>query len=202
MTVGGATAAGPITLSLPAGAVKTADGIFNQASTSTDNTVEYVIPTPLTVSVATAAGQAEPSTSSALAFDIVFSEPVDGFEASDVTLSGTAPGAGAVLTGTGPAYVLTVNVTAPGTVILSVPAGVATSATWDLPNLASEPAQVTATYEIAPTTPTTPAAPAADLAATGAPHVPIGLPIGLLVTGGILAITATTRSRMVTNHSR
>lgn len=96
-------------------------------------------PQPPQVTVNVASGQADPTTEASLEFDIVFSEAVSGFAASDVTLSGTATGTLAKsITGTGPAYVLHVTgMTGAGTVVASIAAGVCTSVATGLGNEAS-----------------------------------------------------------------
>jgi VCBS repeat-containing protein len=80
---------------------------------------------PLTVSVNTAAGQFSPSTTSEVAFDVLFSEPVRGFTVSDVLLSGLPLGASASVTGRGATYQVVVRgLTGGGTITASIPAGV------------------------------------------------------------------------------
>ena len=87
-------------------------------------TVEFDGTAP-TVTVARASGQTEPTTGLPVRFAVTFSEPVFGFDASDVVVGGTAPGARTVIvTGSGSSYVVTVDgPTDTGTVTLSVKAG-------------------------------------------------------------------------------
>jgi hypothetical protein len=86
--------------------------------------VDHVAPT---VTVARAATQADPTMGSSVQFTAAFSEPVDGFTASDVLISGTAGGTlTAVVTGSLDAYTITINgITSDGTVGVSVPANTA-----------------------------------------------------------------------------
>src|SRR5438034_988833 len=79
-----------ITPSLP-DALPISAGNGNTASTSTDNTVTFD-PTPPTVTINQAAGQADPTSTAPITFTAVFSEPVSGFTGSDVVIGGTAGG--------------------------------------------------------------------------------------------------------------
>ncbi len=107
------------------------------------------------VTVNQAAGQADPTATSPIRFDVVFSEPVTGFDAADVILSGTAAGPlTATVTGSGATYTVTVSgMTSRGTVIATIRAGAATDPATD-PSFASTSSDNTVTY----TTPVTPAA--------------------------------------------
>jgi hypothetical protein len=85
----------------------------------------------ITVTVNQALGQADSTDSNPVRFDVVFSEPVTGFTASDVTLSGTADRSGATITISGgpAAYIITVDdLAGNGTVIASLAANVAATA--------------------------------------------------------------------------
>ena len=104
-------------------------GNANTASTSTDNTVTWDVVAP-TVTINQAAGQADPTNASPINFTVVFSEAVTNFATGDVTLAGTA---GGTHDGHGHRLGTTYNVavtgmTATGTVIASIAAGVATDA--------------------------------------------------------------------------
>src|SRR5207244_1805463 len=94
--------------------------------------------TPPTVTINQAAGQADPTNSSPINFTAVFSEPVSGFSGAGVTLSGTAGGTKTATVSGGPsAYNVAVSgMTTSGTVIASIPAGVAQDAAGN-PNTAS-----------------------------------------------------------------
>jgi hypothetical protein len=126
VSVSGMSDPGTVTASIPAGAAQDAVGNLSLAATSTDNTVAFD-GTPPSVVVAQAAGQADPATSGPIRFLVIFSEPVTGFTAEDVVLSGTAPGPLAVtVSGSGSIYTVSVSgMSGLGTVTASIPAGAA-----------------------------------------------------------------------------
>jgi len=79
-----------------------------------------------TVTVNQAADQADPTGGSPINFTVEFSAPVDDFATGDVTLSGTAGATTAEVTGSGTTYNVAVRgMTGNGTVIVSIPVGVA-----------------------------------------------------------------------------
>src|SRR5439155_8237525 len=91
VAVSGMTQAGTVLATVAAGVDHDANGTVNAASTSTDNSVTYsLVPPPLTVTLNQAAGQADPTNASLVAFTVVFSAPVSDFTTGDVTLSGSA----------------------------------------------------------------------------------------------------------------
>jgi hypothetical protein len=78
-----------------------------------------------TVTVNQAAGQADPTTAQPVHFTVTFSEPVTGFTASDVLISGTAGGIPTVTvtpTGTNTYDVAVSNLGHVGTVVATIPA--------------------------------------------------------------------------------
>ncbi len=123
VTVTGMTGSGTVLASIPANVVTGG----NTASTSTDNTVTYDNVAP-TVTINQAATQADPATTTPVAFTAVFSEPVTGFTGSDVAIGGTTGGTKtATVTGGPRTYTVTVSgMTGSGTVVASIPAGRAT----------------------------------------------------------------------------
>src|SRR5687767_7527970 len=146
VTVSGMTNSGTVIASINAGVAIDAGSNPNLASTSTDNTVTYN--TPATLTITQAAGQADPTSTSPIIFNVVFSEPVTGFATGDVTLSGTAGAATAVVSGSGATYTVTVSgMTNSGTVIASINAGVAIDA-GNNPNLASTSTDNNVTYNV------------------------------------------------------
>ena len=170
--VSGMTANGTVIATIPAGAVLDAGSNPNTTSMSTDNTVTYAVADtePPTVTINQAAAQADPTGSGPILFDVVFSEPVTGFIAAGVTLSGTAGATTAVVTGSGPAYQVAVSgMTASGTVIATIPAGAALDGASN-PNDASASTDNTVTYAVAAppsvappsVTPTNPTGPPSD----------------------------------------
>ena len=91
MTVTGMTGAGTVVASVPAGAVTDAIGLGNEASTSTDNVVDFDGIAP-TVIVNPAPGQADPTNTGPIDFHVEFSKPVTAFDASDVSVAGSTVG--------------------------------------------------------------------------------------------------------------
>jgi hypothetical protein len=90
-----------ITASILPLAATDAAGNQSTASTSTDNTITVDNVRPQ-VTINQAAGQSDPTNSLPLNFTVVFSEPVTGFNSSDISLIGsTANTNGAVITITG-----------------------------------------------------------------------------------------------------
>ena len=141
VTVTGVTALSTITASVRAAAVQDPAGNDSLASASTQVTFDNVAPT---VTVSLSAGQASTGGGTSVSFDVVFSEPVVGFDGSKVNLGGsTEAGLVATVTGAGPAYTVTVTgMTGGGTVALQVDAAtVADPAGND--NLESNSASVT-----------------------------------------------------------
>ena len=104
------------------------DQAGNQSAASNVVTVKIDKTAPA-VTVNQAAGQSDPATSNPVRFDVLFSEPVTNFSASDVTVNGTANLASANITISGgpAAYAISVNgVTGNGTVIATIAANAAT----------------------------------------------------------------------------
>jgi len=102
--------------------------LYDQWTIGVDTTVP-------TVTINQAAGQADPTSAWPINFTVVFSQPVTGFSGSSVTISGTAGGTKTVTVTGGP---ITYNVavsgmTSSGTVIATIPAGVAqdTAGNWN-----------------------------------------------------------------------
>jgi hypothetical protein len=148
VAVAGMTTAGTVVATIPAGVA--ADGArTNVASTSTDNTVTW----GLTVTINQATGQADPTGTSPINFTVLFSSPVTGFTAGDVTITGTAGGTKvATVTGSGATYnVAVTGMTTSGTVIAAIAAGVATAVSGGNTNLASTSTDNTVTWGLAVT---------------------------------------------------
>jgi len=116
-------------------------------------TVDNVAPT---VTINQASGQADPTNVSPINFTVVFSEAVSGFTGTDVTLGGTAGGTKTVTVSGGPStYTVAVSgMTTAGTVIASIPAGVARDAAGN-PNTASTSTDNSVTFNLPDTTPPT-----------------------------------------------
>src|SRR5207244_1492975 len=84
VAVSGMTQAGTLIATVAAGVAHDTRGTANAASTSTDNSVTYTVPPPLTVTIDQAGG-ADPTNAAPIAFTVVFSRPVGDFTAADVT---------------------------------------------------------------------------------------------------------------------
>src|SRR5204863_6036117 len=109
-------------------------GNLSAASTSTDNTVAFNNTAP-TVTINQGAGQVDPTNSSPVNFDVVFSAPVTGFQNTDVSLSGTTVGGSLTVAvgGSGANYTVSVSgMTGTGTIVVSIPAGAALDAVNNL----------------------------------------------------------------------
>lgn len=103
----------------------------NQASTSTDNTVTLdTAPPSVTINVAN--GQTSPTSALPINYTVVFSEPVTGFTAGNVSLAGSTADMSlstVTVTGSGATYNVAVNsVLGSGTVQASILANAATDA--------------------------------------------------------------------------
>ncbi len=117
---------GTVTVSVGANAAADAAGNGNAQSNTVSLTSDRTAPT---VTINQAAGQADPTNRSPINFTVVFSEPVTGFDNSDVTLGGTAGGTKTVtVTGSGTTYNVAVSGMTDGTEIASIAANKATDA--------------------------------------------------------------------------
>ncbi|MFI5379933.1 MAG: beta strand repeat-containing protein [Tepidisphaerales bacterium] len=128
VAVSGMTQSGVVTVTIPPNVAQDINDNGNLPSTSVDNkvTFEYLAPS---VTINQASSQADPTNGATINFTVIFSQPVTGFDGAGVLLGGTAGATTAVVTGSGTAYNVAVSgMTQPGTVIATIPAGVATSA--------------------------------------------------------------------------
>ncbi|MDJ1169904.1 Ig-like domain-containing protein [Roseofilum sp. BLCC_M154] len=126
-------------------------GNTSSASLPLGITVDTTAPT---VTVEQAVGQGDPTTGSPINYTVTFSEPVTGFATGDVTLGGTAGATTDAVTGSGTTYNIAVSgMTASGTVIASLAAGVATDIAGNA-NTASTSTDNTVTFNNDPTAPT------------------------------------------------
>lgn len=123
LTVGGMTHDGTVIATIAAGGAKDAAGNTNDAATG-DDTIDYDATKP-TVTINQASGQDGTTTSGPIEFAVRFSEPVDGFTADDVVLSGpAAAGATVKVSGSGDTYTVTVSgLTANGELTASLAPG-------------------------------------------------------------------------------
>ena len=102
---------------------------------------------PIIVTIDQGLNQIDPTDAVPIAFDVVFSKPVEGFTEEDVEISGTAPGdKTVVIQGSGSNYTVYVRgMTGSGTVIASIPAGAAVDSFGNR-NLASTSIDNVVTY--------------------------------------------------------
>jgi hypothetical protein len=150
--VSGMTGSGTVTASVDAGAVTDNTLNGNAASESTDNTVLYDPDTPvgLSVTINQDSNQDDPTSRSPITFDVVFSAAVSDFATGDVSLGGTAGATAATVTGGPTDYTVQVSgMTASGTVIPTISAGVAHDAS-NTANAASTSTDNTVQYDAAP----------------------------------------------------
>ena len=143
VSVVGLTMAGTVVASIPAGAAHDADGQANAPSTSQDNTVLFD-PSPPAVTINQGTAQADPTATSPIVFDVVFTEPVSGFTGADINLGASAAGGPltAVVAGSGAVYTVTVTgMTTAGTVVATIVAGAAQDADGHANTLLHEPRQ-------------------------------------------------------------
>lgn len=123
-----------ITATIPSGAAQDGSGNPNIASTSTDNSVSYDIGSP-TETIEQGSSQADPTNSSPIVFDVTFSEPVTGFAAGDVNITGIAGTPVVLVSGSDAAYTVSVSGMADGE---TVTAAIGSGAAQDLAGNSSE----------------------------------------------------------------
>jgi len=148
----GADAGAWIDTATPALTAKVTDiaGNLGAASLALNLTIDTTVPT---VTINTAAGQADPTTASPINFTAVFSESVSPtFATGDLTLGGTAGATTGTVTEIAPNDGTTYNIavsgmTSSGTVIASIDAGKATDAAGN-PNTASSSTDNQVTYAV------------------------------------------------------
>jgi len=118
------TGEGLITADIAADVAQDGSGNFNSAAPQFSRTFDTLAPS---LTINQASGQVDPASASPINFTVVFSEPVTGFSASDVTLSSTAGTITTAVTGGPTTYNVAVSgMTSDGIVIASIAAGVAT----------------------------------------------------------------------------
>ncbi len=202
-TVSGFANAGSVELTVPAFAAAVVLDLGEarlEAPNAASNTASVAFaPVGPSVTVEQAAGQADPTAVLPVAFDVLFSEPIDELQPADVTLGGTAGSTTVTiesLPGDAPnmAYrVLVTDAAQAGTITVSIPAGAVVNQNL-VGNTASTSVDNEVTYApvVAPA-PTTPAAPpvagaGGTLPQTGGePGVLVALAAMLLVAVGAVA---------------
>lgn len=119
--------------------------------TSAANT--FVVDTTApTVTVNQKTGQADPASTLPILWTVTFSEPVSGFDASDLTRGGTSTGGTATVAGSGASYEISLSgaVTQGSTTTFSIASGRAQDVAGNQ-NVASTSTDNTVTYQAAPT---------------------------------------------------
>ena len=162
VAVSGMSTGGTVIVGIPAGAAVNAANIFNNAATSTDNTVTYSPPVSVapTVTINQAAGQSDPTSNSPINFTVTFNQAVTGFTPSDISFTGSTPliFISPVVTVTGGPSIYNVAVSgmrSSGIVVASIPGGVALNAA-NQSNSASTSTDNSVLYNIPPCTLTCP----------------------------------------------
>jgi hypothetical protein len=184
VAISGMTSDGTVTAAIAAGAAADAAGNLSAASASADNSVTYDATGP-SVTVEQAAAQADPAGSSPIVFEVVFGEPVVGFDNTDVALGGTAGATIAAVTEVAPNDGTTFEVaasgmTSAGTVTASVAAGAATDAAGNS-SAASSSVDNTVTFD--PAAPVATGIARADADPTNAASVGFIVTFSAAVTG-------------------
>jgi Pyruvate/2-oxoacid:ferredoxin oxidoreductase gamma subunit len=140
VAVSGMSGEGVVIAKVVAGAATDAAGNSSAASTSTDNSVTFGNPTAPTVTINQGGSQPDPTKSSPIVFDVVFSEGVSGFTGSDIDFTGSSVGGltANVTQLTPSTYTVSVTgMSGTGLVKASIPAGAATAISSGLNSVAS-----------------------------------------------------------------
>jgi cyclophilin family peptidyl-prolyl cis-trans isomerase len=148
VAVTGMTGDGSVIVAIDPGKAHDTVGNANLASTGDNNSVTFATLPSVTIERAT--DQENPTNHLTINFTVVFSEPVTDFATGDVTITGTAGATKAVVTGSGTTYNVAVSGMArTGTVVVSIPAGVAHDAATNA-NTASSGVATTVNYYAGP----------------------------------------------------
>ncbi len=153
VSLSGSVSNGTTSFSVAAGRASDAAGNLNSASTSSDNSVTYDSVAP-SVTVEQKVGQVDPTNVLPMLWAVTFSEPVVGFDGSDLTRGGGSTGGTVVVSGSGASYVVSLSGSVSnGTTSFSVAAGRASDAAGNL-NSASTSSDNTVTYDTVAPVPT------------------------------------------------
>lgn len=128
--VTGATSNGNVQITIVAGVAQDAAGNTSLAPTIVDNIVAFDNVAP-TVAIDQGGGQSDPTSTSPIVFDVVFSEAVTGFTGADIDFTGSTAGGtlNANVSGSGTTYTVSVTgMTTSGTVVAAVNASAAQDA--------------------------------------------------------------------------
>lgn len=149
VAVSGMTGTGTVIATVSANGVHDALGNGNLVAIGPSVTFDNTSPS---VTINQTVGQADPTNGSSISYTAVFSKAVTGFTGSGVSFTGsTATGTlSAAVTGSGTTYtVLVSGMTGSGTVVASIPAGVATDTSGNV-SLASTSTDNTVTFDNTP----------------------------------------------------
>ena len=145
-----ASGVGTVVATIGASVAHDAAGNDNTSSVSTDNSILFDGVRP-SVTIDQASGQADPTNATPVTFSVVFNEPVSGFDASDVSLSGSAGISSTNVSGGPSAYSVEVALSSSGTVVATIDEGAAQDAVGNT-STASSSTDNEVTYDnIAPT---------------------------------------------------
>ncbi len=144
------TSQGTVTVNVPAAVATDAGNNNNTAATALSRTYDTVAPT---VTINQASGQTDPTPAAPINYTVTFSEPVTGFDASDISFTGSTAGGTLTptVTGSGTTYNVAVSgMTTSGTVVPSVIANAAIDTAGNN-STASASTDNTVTYNTIPT---------------------------------------------------
>jgi hypothetical protein len=122
--VTGMTTSGTVIATVPVSAAADLAGNLSTVSNSTTSnwTADTTAPT---VTINKGSGQSDPTSTTPILFDVVFSEAITGFTSADISFTGSTAGGtlAASISGTGPTYTVSVSgMTTDGNVVASIPA--------------------------------------------------------------------------------
>ena len=146
ISLSGTPTNGTISFTIGANQAQDAAGNNNSASTSVDNTVTYDT-VPPAVTLNQKSGQSDPTNTLPILWTVTFSEPVTGFDASDLTRGGTTTGGTVAVTGSGDGYEISLSGTPTnGTTLFTIAASKAQDLAGNV-NTASTSTDNTVTYD-------------------------------------------------------
>lgn len=122
VAISGMLTSGTVIVTVNASAAQDAAGNNSTASTSTDNTVTFDNLSP-DVTINQGSGQSDPTSTSPIVFDVVFTEVVTGFASGSLSFTGSTAGGtlSGSISGSGTTYTVSVSgMTTSGTVIVSI----------------------------------------------------------------------------------
>ena len=152
VSVTGMTGSGTVIATIQSGAAQNSQGNLSGKPAFTDRTVTYDVTSPTVTVNQSVSGpvQNDPTKTSPIAFWVVFSEPVTGFDGSQLSFAGsTASGTLSLssIEGSGASYLVRIGgMTSDGLVVVSLPAGQVADLAGNL-NAASTSSDNQVTYD-------------------------------------------------------